>query len=74
MRRNVLIVPLLIAVVSPAHAQSVADHPRVKEAVNLVETWLDAQRAYEGVPGLSAALVHDQEVIWTGASRTADPY
>ncbi len=73
MRRELRILPALLVLAPQAPAQSVADHPRVAEAVNLVRTWLDAQRAYEGVPGLSAALVHDQEVIWTGASGYADP-
>lgn len=57
----------------PLPAQPVADHPRVKEAVYLIDTWLDAQRAYDRIPGLSAALVHDQELIWSGATGLADP-
>jgi CubicO group peptidase (beta-lactamase class C family) len=51
----------------------VADHPRVREAAGLIDVWLDAQRAYESIPGISAAIVHDQEVIWIGASGYADP-
>ena len=58
---------------APLAAQTVADHPRVREAVTVVETWLDAQRAYENIPGLSAALVYDQELIWAGATGLADP-
>ena len=38
----------------------------------LIESWLDAQRAYDRVPGLSAAIVHDQELLWSGASGFAD--
>jgi len=38
----------------------------------LVEKWLDAQRAYDRVPGLSASIVHDQELLWSGASGLAD--
>jgi CubicO group peptidase (beta-lactamase class C family) len=56
-----------------AHAQSVANHPRVRDAVNVVEVWLDAQRAYERIPAISGALVHDQELIWAGAFGYADP-
>lgn len=37
-------------------------------ALALAESWLDAQRAYDRVPGLSAAIVHDQELLWSGAS------
>ncbi len=56
-----------------ATAQEVGDHPRVREAVHVVEVWLDAQRAYERIPGISAAVVHDQELLWAGATGTADP-
>jgi CubicO group peptidase (beta-lactamase class C family) len=37
------------------------------EAIHLLETWLHAQRDYEQIPGLSAAVVHGQEVVWSGA-------
>ena len=64
---------LTVLSVSPLRAQTVSDHPRVREAVNVVQVWLDAQRAYENIPGISAALVHDQELIWAGATGLADP-
>jgi len=38
----------------------------------LAESWLSAQRAYDHVPGLSAAIVHDQDLLWSGASGYAD--
>ena len=38
----------------------------------LIESWLDGQRAYDRVPGLSAAIVHDQKLLWSGASGYAD--
>ena len=44
--------------------QKVADHPRVQEAVRLLETWVQAQRDYEGIPGASLAVVHDQEIVY----------
>ena len=40
--------------------------------LSLVETWLAAQRAYDNVPGLSAAIVHDQELTWSGGFGLAD--
>jgi len=51
----------------PANAASqarVADHPRVQEALRLLETWMSAQRDYEGIPGASLAVVHDQELVY----------
>lgn len=38
----------------------------------LIDSWLSSQRAYDRVPALSAAIVHDQEIIWSGASGYAD--
>ncbi len=73
MRRIMLLFTLFLVCAQAVDAQSVADHPRVREATGLIETWLDAQRAYQRVPGVSAAVVYDQEVIWSGASGFADP-
>ena len=56
----------------PARAQTVAADPRVAAAVELAQTWLDAQRAYDLVPGVSAAIVHDQEVLWSHGFGWAD--
>ncbi|MBL8985468.1 MAG: beta-lactamase family protein [Gemmatimonadetes bacterium] len=53
-------------------AQSVASHPRVREAVAAYEKWLDGQRAFSRIPGVASALVVDQEVIWQGGSGVAD--
>jgi CubicO group peptidase (beta-lactamase class C family) len=50
-----------------------AHHHRVAEALQVMEVWLEAQRAYGQIPGLSAALVHDQETVWTGAYGLAHP-
>jgi len=43
----------------------------LKYELALIESWLEAQRAYDRVPGLSAAIVHDQKLVWTGASGFA---
>lgn len=53
-------------------APPLAGHPRVAEALRLYETWLEAQRAYQQVPGLSAAVVHGDELLWSGAFGVAD--
>ena len=41
-------------------------------ALEVVRVWLDAQRAYEQIPGISAAIVHDQELLWSGGFGFAD--
>jgi CubicO group peptidase (beta-lactamase class C family) len=56
-----------LAAVPAAHAQesSLAAHPRVHQALQLMEVWLDAQRDYLQIPGLSVGVVHDQQLIWS---------
>ena len=57
---------------APEAANGVKDHPRVQQTLKLLDIWLDAQRDYEQIPGLSVALVHDQDVVWKGAYGFAD--
>jgi CubicO group peptidase (beta-lactamase class C family) len=53
-------------------AQAPVVHPRVGQALELARIWLEAQRAYDQIPGISAAIVHDQQVLWTGGYGFAD--
>lgn len=69
--------PLILALVlfsvsSSAAAQSVAEHPRVQQSINLIKVWLDAQRAFEQIPAVSAAVVHDQQLLWIAGMGYAD--
>jgi CubicO group peptidase (beta-lactamase class C family) len=57
---------------APAHAQRAAEHPRVQQATELLRVWLHAQRDYDRIPGLSAAVVHGQETVWMGAFGVQD--
>lgn len=43
------------------------------EALRVAEVWLDAQMAYERIPSISAAIVHDQELVWSRALGMAHP-
>lgn len=63
---------LLLVISSSATAQSLSDHPRVKQALTLLETWLDAQRDYEQIPGISAGVVYDQQLLWSKGFGYAD--
>ncbi|MFP5354286.1 MAG: serine hydrolase [Gemmatimonadota bacterium] len=75
MRRSLRFLPLACAALvlpSAVMAQSLSSHPRVREATALLDKWLDAQRAYQRIPGLAGAIVHDQDVIWQGASGYAN--
>ena len=47
--------------------------PEFKDAFRMVEVWLDAQKDYENLPGISAIVVADQEVLWKGAFGSSNP-
>lgn len=51
----------------------IAGDEGVREALAVVETWLEAQQAYDRIPAFSAALVHDQERVWDVAWGEAHP-
>jgi CubicO group peptidase (beta-lactamase class C family) len=42
------------------------------EAFKIVEVWLDAQKDYENLPSISAAVIEDQKVLWSGAFGLAN--
>ncbi len=42
------------------------------EAFKLVEVWLEAQKDFDKLPGLTAIVIEDQEVLWSGAFGLAN--
>lgn len=42
------------------------------EAFKLIEVWLDAQKDFEQLPGITAIVIKDQEVLWQGAFGLAN--
>jgi CubicO group peptidase (beta-lactamase class C family) len=42
------------------------------DAIKLIEVWLDAQKDFEQLPGITAIVIDDQEVIWQGAFGLAN--
>jgi CubicO group peptidase (beta-lactamase class C family) len=74
MNRRVALTLLLAAVLPgglPAQ-RPLAEHPKVAQSLELLRAWLGAQRDYDRLPGLSAAVVHDQQVIWSGSVGVTD--
>src|SRR4030095_4597238 len=68
---TVIVVGFLLAS-SSATAQTIDQNPRVRQAPNVVRVWPEAQRDYQKTPGLSAAVVYDQQVLWSGGFGYAD--
>lgn len=61
------ILMIVIGVPTTAMAQSLADDSRVASAIGLLQAWVDAEQAYNRIPSVSMAVVHDQDVVWRGA-------
>jgi CubicO group peptidase (beta-lactamase class C family) len=51
---------------------ALADRPDVKAALDVLGAWIEHQRAYSGLPGVSLSVVHDQELVWAGGFGWAD--
>src|SRR5215510_8826761 len=63
---------VLLVISASVSAQSLDQNPRVKQALKLMQVWLDAQRDYQQIPGVSAAVVYDQQALWSGGFGFAD--
>ena len=46
--------------------------PDFSEAIRLIDTWLEAQRDFDHLPGISVAIVTDQEILWSKGYGMAD--
>ena len=51
---------------------SVLDHPDVRSNIDLLSAWIESQLAYRGWPGLSIAIVHDRDAVWSRGFGWAD--
>ncbi len=56
---SVVIGLLLISLASAQEKQK-----DLSEAFDLVEVWLEAQKDYEELPGITASVVEDQKILW----------
>ncbi len=64
--------PAAATVEDVGHHTDVRNDPRVISALELLEVWIDAQLAYDHLPGISAAIVHDQDLLWSRGFGYAD--
>ncbi len=69
MKKTLLLIMLLTIAFSGRTQDKQTDYT---EALKLIEVWLDAQRDYDRVPGMSVIIVDDQEVLWSGAFGMAN--
>ncbi len=67
--KNLLIAFILLLLSSPFYSQEKKDY---SEALELIKVWLETQKDYENLPGLTALVVDDQKVLWSGAYGMAN--
>lgn len=53
-------------------SSSIAENPDVAAAISLLEAYVESQMTYQGLPGISLAIVHDQELVWSRGYGFAD--
>ncbi|HEY7819591.1 MAG TPA: serine hydrolase domain-containing protein, partial [Vicinamibacteria bacterium] len=72
MIRTICIFVAVVLASAGAHPNDLKDDPRVQTALHLLEVWAEAEMAYKDLPGVSMAVVHDQNVLWSGGFGLAD--
>lgn len=55
-----------------AISQSIQEDQGVRDALNLVETWIESQMSYNNFPGISMAIVNKDRIIWKKAMGYSD--
>ena len=43
-----------------------------KEPIAVIDTWIEAQLAFENIPGVSVAIIKDQQLVWSKGYGYAD--
>ncbi|HPW17853.1 MAG TPA: serine hydrolase domain-containing protein [Candidatus Aminicenantes bacterium] len=73
-RKAVIPVLIVLALAARGMAQDKAfmSDPRVRDAFDVLDKWLDAEAGYKRFPGLVMAVVHDQDVVWTASHGYAN--
>jgi CubicO group peptidase (beta-lactamase class C family) len=54
-------------------AMEISRNYEVKKALCLLEAWIESKRQYNQIPAISAALVHEQQMLWSKGFGYADP-
>src|SRR5687768_17628603 len=70
--RATLIAVSLVLLASPLAAAGLIDRAEVADAVTVLDLWLREQIASGVSPGVSIAVVHDQELVWANGYGLAD--
>src|SRR5262245_37973118 len=73
------VIPFVVIALTPGFAAAqekrstkLAEQEEVASGIRLLEAWINSQMAYRGLPGLSIAIVHDQDIVWSKGFGHAD--
>ena len=69
MRKQLFLIGLLLTSIFSI-AQPKSDS--LAEAIAVIDTWLDGQKDFEKIPGMSVAIVKDQQLVWSKGYGFAD--
>lgn len=69
MKKYMLFFGLYMTILNLTAQESKKDY---KDAIQLASVWLEAQKDFEQLPGISVAVVEDQEILWTAAFGNAN--
>ncbi len=67
-----LLMIILAASVGFAGGAAIRQQPDVAANIDLLDKWIRAQMEYRCLPGLAAAVVYDQDLVWSGYYGYAD--
>lgn len=70
MKFRLLLLVFCFAIVAAQGQNEAREAP--SDAVRYIDAWLEAQQVYDRLPGISVAIVADQEVIWSKGYGLAD--
>lgn len=65
MRKRLFLSILLLSFQLLISGTTILENDKVKSAITLYETWLNAQMEYRGIPGCSFAIIYDQDLIYS---------
>jgi len=65
MRKRLFLSILLLSFQLLIAGTTILENDKVKSAISLYETWLNAQMEYRGIPGCSFAIIYDQDLIYS---------
>jgi CubicO group peptidase (beta-lactamase class C family) len=68
MRGRALVLLALLFLGPPLVAQNgdfLERHQEVRDAISLLDLWIEEQRLYHQIPGIAIGIVYDQELIWS---------